>query len=138
MNEALSLTPEVESWLQCPSCRTAVRRAGDAFTCAGEGHRWPIVLGIPDFRISEDPLIPLADDYRKGEKLLGESRSRSFKELVAYYWTLPTYPPTPADLSARFIHHVVTDAERSKGYVHLLGTGGSFLDVGCGAGVIVF
>jgi ubiquinone/menaquinone biosynthesis C-methylase UbiE len=132
----LSLTPEVERWLRCPRCHAAVAREGDAFRCVGEGHRWPIVLGIPDFRLTEDPLIPLADDYAKGEKLQRESSSRSFKELVAYYWTLPTYPYTPPDLSARFIHHVVTDDERMHGYVGSLGNGRAFMDVGCGAGVL--
>lgn len=94
------------------------------------------MLGIPDFRLTEDPLIPLADDYRKGEKLRSESQSRTFKELVAYYWSLPTDPFTPTDLSARFIHHVVTDDERLKGYDASLGSGDAFLDVGCGAGVL--
>jgi ubiquinone/menaquinone biosynthesis C-methylase UbiE len=95
------------------------------------------VLGIPDLRVYEDPLIPLADDYRKAEKLQAEAERRTFAELVEYYWTLPTFPPTPADLSARFVHHVLTDDERIRGYEDLLGHGRRFLDVGCGAGVLV-
>ena len=95
------------------------------------------MLGIPDFRVYEDPLISLHDDYRKGEKLQAEAERRSFADLVAYYWTLPTYPPTPADLSARFIHHVLTDSARIAGYAPSLGGGERFLDVGCGAGVLV-
>lgn len=136
MSTPLSVTPEVEAWLRCPRCRHPLVRERDAFRCAGEGHRWPIVLGIPDFRLREDPLIPLEDDYRKGERLLGEAATRGFKDLVAYYWTLPTYPPTPGDLSARFIHHVLTDDERARGYVDALGRGHAFMDVGCGAGVL--
>ena len=124
-------------WLRCPRCKSVVDRIGDAHHCLGCGHDYPIVLGIPDFRVYEDPLIPLADDYRKGEKLQAEAARHTFDELVAYYWTLPTYPATPPELSARFVHHVLTDSARIEGYAASLGRGERFLDVGCGAGVLV-
>ncbi len=108
--------------LRCPRCARGV---------------YPVVLGIPDLRLYEDPLIPRADDYRKGEKLQRAAESMSFAELVAHYWTLPTYPPTPPDLSDRFIHHVLTDDQRIAGWSEHLGTGERLLDVGCGAGVLV-
>ena len=112
-------------------------RVDGAYACPACGTRYPVVLGIPDFRVYEDPLIPLADDYRKGEVLQREAERRSFADLVAYYWTLPTYPPTPPDLAQRFVHHVLTDRERVETYAHLLGGRGSLLDVGCGAGVLL-
>ncbi len=136
-SDAYALSPEVAAWLRCPRCRAAVERHGDAYHCTACPGRYPIVLGIPDFRLYEDPLIPLADDYRKGEKLLRAAEQRSFAEMVAYYWTLPTYPYTPPALSARFVEHVLSDAERIEGYADLLGTGRSFVDVGCGAGMLV-
>jgi ubiquinone/menaquinone biosynthesis C-methylase UbiE len=126
----------IESWFRCPRCGAAVVREGDEYRCEGT-HRFPIVLGIPDFRLYEDPLIPLADDYRKGERLEAEASRRSFAELVEFYWTLPTYPFTPPDLSARFVHHVVSDAARIAGYAPALGSGRAFLDVGCGAGALL-
>lgn len=135
--EAFALSGDLTALLRCPRCRAAVERVGDAWHCTRCSSRYPIVLGIPDFRLYEDPLIPLADDYRKGEKLLRETESRSFAEMVAYYWTLPTYPPTPDWLAARFVEHVLSDSERIEGYAHLLGSGHRFLDVGCGAGMLV-
>jgi ubiquinone/menaquinone biosynthesis C-methylase UbiE/uncharacterized protein YbaR (Trm112 family) len=126
----------VVPWLRCPRCRSTVERVAETFRCVACGQSYPIVLGIPDFRLYEDPLIPLEDDYRKGEKLMRAAEGRTFAELVAYYWTLPTYPPTPADVSARSIHHVVTDARRITGYAERLGLGRSFLDLGCGAGTL--
>jgi ubiquinone/menaquinone biosynthesis C-methylase UbiE len=82
-------------------------------------------------------LIPLQDDYRKGEKLERQAETLSFAELVRYYWSLPTYPPTPPDLSARFIRHVLTDEERINGYKDKIGSGRAFLDVGCGTAALV-
>jgi len=127
---------QVRGWLRCPRCRAELERRTDAYRCLACQHSYPIVLGIPDFRLYPDPLIPLEDDYRKGEKLQRAAESRSFAELVAYYWTLPTYPPTPPDVSARSIHHVVSDVARIAGYADLLGRGRSFLDLGCGAGML--
>jgi ubiquinone/menaquinone biosynthesis C-methylase UbiE/uncharacterized protein YbaR (Trm112 family) len=129
-------TPALAACLQCPRCRGDLEQLADAWLCIACKSRYPVVLGIPDFRVYEDPLIPLEDDYRKGEKLLRASEGRTFAELVAYYWTLPTYPPTPVDVSARSIHHVVTDADRIAGYADQLGSGKRFLDLGCGAGML--
>ena len=137
MDPAKAAAPDIARWLRCPRCRSALDSTGEAYRCTTCRHQYPVVLGIPDFRIYEDPLIPLEDDYRKGEKLQVEAERRGFADLVAYYWTLPTYPPTPADLSARFVHHVLTDARRIEGYADALGSGRAFLDVGCGAGALV-
>jgi ubiquinone/menaquinone biosynthesis C-methylase UbiE/uncharacterized protein YbaR (Trm112 family) len=123
--------------LRCPVCIQPLARASDTLTCESCSRSFPIVLGIPDLRLYEDPLIPKMDDYRKGEKLQRAAESMSFAELVAYYWTLPTYPPTPADLSARFVHHVLSDEGRIAGWEQALGQGQTLLDVGCGAGVLV-
>jgi SAM-dependent methyltransferase len=125
------------AWFRCPQCGRPVERLSVAYRCDACARSYPIVLGIPDFRLYEDPLIPLADDYRKGEKLHAAATGRTFAELVAYYWTLPTYPPTPSDISARSIHHVVTDAGRIAGYARHLGQGDALLDVGCGAATLV-
>jgi ubiquinone/menaquinone biosynthesis C-methylase UbiE len=114
-----------------------LEQRAERYHCGPCARDYPVVLGIPDLRLYPDPLIPLEDDYRKGEKLQREAERLSFAELVAYYWTLPTYPPTPRDLSDRFVHHVLTDERRIAGYEDLLGRGEALLDVGCGAGVLV-
>ena len=62
---------------------------------------YPIVRGIPDLRVYEDPLIPLEDDFIKGEKIHAQSQVLNFADLVRFYWSLPTYPPTPPALRER-------------------------------------
>jgi ubiquinone/menaquinone biosynthesis C-methylase UbiE/uncharacterized protein YbaR (Trm112 family) len=133
----MSIAVDLLDSLRCPLCRSALASRPDSLACTGCARVFPVVLGIPDLRLYEDPLIPILDDYRKGEKLQRIAESMTFAELVAHYWTLPTYPPTPPDLSARFIHHVLTDARRIAGWEEQLGRGDALLDVGCGAGVLV-
>ena len=93
-------------------------------------------MGIPDFRLYADPLISIGDDFRKAEKLEAEARSRSFSELVRYYWSLPTFPDTPQDLRQRFVDHVLGDDERAAAYIENLGGGPALLDVGCGTAAL--
>ena len=123
--------------LRCPVCKGMLSLRPQELVCLLCQRAYPIVLGIPDLRIYEDPLIPLEDDYRKGEKIQAESERLNFAELVHYYWSLPTYPPTPTDLRQRFIRHVLTDEQRIEGYKDKIGQGTSFLDVGCGAAALV-
>ncbi len=134
---ANGIADDVLALLRCPICRCALDHQPETLRCTGCARVFPIVLGIPDLRLYEDPLIPMQDDYRKGEKLQRAAETMSFAELVAHYWTLPTYPPTPPDLSARFIHHVLTDERRIAGWEQQLGRGETLVDVGCGAGVLV-
>src|SRR5262249_28034769 len=61
----------------------------------------------------------------------------NFADLVHYYWSLPNDPPTPPDLSERFIRHVLNDEQRIEAYKNKIGRGESFLDVGCGTAALV-
>src|SRR6266852_2573819 len=111
--------------LRCPVCKAVPSLRPEELVCPHCRRAYPIVLGIPDLRVYEDPLIPLQDDYRKGEKIQAAAERLGFAELVRYYWSLPTYPPTPPDLSERFIRHVLSDEQRIKGDTDKIGRGGS-------------
>jgi ubiquinone/menaquinone biosynthesis C-methylase UbiE/uncharacterized protein YbaR (Trm112 family) len=123
--------------VRCPVCKGVLTARDQELSCPACRKRYPVVLGIPDLRIYEDPLISLEDDYRKGEKLQAQSEKLSFAELVRYYWSLPTYPPTPLELRERFIQHVLTDEVRVESYKEKLGRGKRFLEVGCGTAALI-
>jgi len=129
--------PTLLELLRCPVCKCALSPRSDELACRRCKKSYPIVLGIPDLRVYEDPLIPLQDDYRKGEKIQAQAERLAFADLVRFYWSLPTYPPTPPDLSERFIRHVLTDEQRIEGYKDKIGHGQRFLELGCGTAALV-
>jgi SAM-dependent methyltransferase len=136
-SHARLLNPKLLGMLRCPLCKGALSAAPLALACAGCRKTYPIISGIPDLRVYEDHLIPLQDDYRKSEKILAQAATLRFAELVRYYWSLPTDPPTPPDLRDRFVRHVLTDEDRIQGYIGKIGRGGNFLEVGCGTAALL-
>ncbi len=126
-------------WLCCPLCKGKLVSRTEGYFCGSCERRFPVVLGIPDFRVYPDPYISLEDDHRKGERLQAQADSLSFAELVRFYWHIT--PETPPDLKQRFIRHVLTDEKRAEGLLDQIpppGEGGaSCLDVGCGTGAFL-
>ncbi len=130
------VSPTLIAMLRCPFCKGPLSQEAASLRCGSCRKQYPVRLGIPDLRVYEDPLIPLEDDYAKGEKIEARAAGASFEELVKFYWSLPTYPPTPPELRDRFIHHVLTDEERVPGYIDEIGTGRAFLEAGCGTAAL--
>lgn len=128
---------ELAKILCCPLCKGCLNLNSTWLSCQQCGKQYPIILGIPDLRVYPDPLIPLDDDYQKGAMVQARAETLHFDNLVRYYWSLPTYPPTPDDLKERFIHHVLTDEVRIQSYEDQIGHGGKFLDVGCGTAALL-
>jgi ubiquinone/menaquinone biosynthesis C-methylase UbiE/uncharacterized protein YbaR (Trm112 family) len=123
--------------LRCPLCKGDLATAPSALACAACRKTYPIFSGIPDLRVYEDHLIRPQDDYRKSEKILAQAATLSFAEMVRYYWSFPTDPPTPPRLRDRFVRHVLTDEDRVQGYLDKIGRGGNFLEVGCGTAALL-
>jgi uncharacterized protein YbaR (Trm112 family) len=117
------VSPGLLRLLRCPLCKGRLDTVDDALYCRPCDRAYPIVLGLPDLRVYEDPLIPLKDDCRKGEKVQAQAEKLDFAGLVRYYWSLPTYPYTPPELCERFIRHVLTDEVRIEAYREQIGHG---------------
>lgn len=122
--------------LVCPRCRGAVDASADAFRCAPCGAVYPVVAGIPDFRVAPDPWIAPEADRAKGLQLEGETRGQGFEAMVRAYWAMT--PETPFPLAERFIGHVLGAEQRSRDWLRAIGRpapGGTtprWLDIGCG------
>ena len=130
------VSPQLLQILCCPKCKSRLVRRDDALICKWCQKTYPIVLGIPDLRVYEDPLIPIEDDYRKSAIIAAEAETRSFADLVRFYWSLPTYPHTPPNLKERFVRQVVCQEDRVRNFASRVPGGRNFLDVGCGTAAL--
>jgi SAM-dependent methyltransferase len=120
----------------CPQCRSNLSESPEAYHCLSCRRRYPIVLGIPDFRVFADPYISIEDDYRKARVLAERSAEMTFAELLAHYWAIT--PGVPGPLINQYVHGALRHRERSRATWAMIRstdspTGRSgLLDIGCG------
>lgn len=123
----------------CPKCRGPVEAAADAWHCRACARRYPVVCGIADFRLAPDPYISFDDEYRKAERIARAAETRSFAELVRYYWSIT--PDVPAPQVERYVAYAVAGEARGAACLESMDPlldapwqGGALLEVGCGTG----
>jgi 2-polyprenyl-3-methyl-5-hydroxy-6-metoxy-1,4-benzoquinol methylase len=119
----------------CPRCGGDLVSEPDAYDCVRCDAHFPVVLGIPDFRLFPDPWIGLEDDREKARRLEERSRGASLEAMVHAYWSMT--PGTPTAQASRFVHHVMQAHARSQEWVDRLRASGTppegpWLDVGTG------
>jgi len=123
--------------LVCPRCHGELAPEPARYDCPRCRASYPIVLGIPDFRVFPDPWIGFEDDRDKARRLEERSRGGSLESMVREYWAMT--PGTPTPQARRFIAHVMTAYDRSLEWLDTLGSrtspvDGAWLDVGTGTG----
>lgn len=97
---------------RCPRCRGSLRSLEEAYLCEGCDARYPVVLGIPDFRIEPDPYLSIEDDRAKGRRLQEGAEGASFEELIRFYWSIT--PDTPTDDAERYVEYALAGVERGR------------------------
>lgn len=96
----------------CPICKSDLDRSESQYACSACSRVYPIVVGIPDFRVFPDPYISISDDHKKGMRLAERAEHVGTRDLVEYYWSMT--PETPANLASRFIRHAMAGDGRAK------------------------
>ena len=119
----------------CPACRAPVAAVPDAYRCAPCGRTYPVLFGIPDFRLRPDRYLSLEEERAKARRLHEYAQGASFDALVRHYYAITD--DVPADLALRYqayirsgprrAEHVLDDLRPRPGHDTLL-------DLGCGTG----
>lgn len=119
----------------CPACRTDVERLDSACRCASCSRTYPILFGIPDFRIDSDRYLTLQQERDKAERLDRFARDATFDELLAFYYEITD--DVPPELARRYMAGVRSAQSNAKLVLDQLPAhsgAGRLLDAGCGAG----
>lgn len=122
----------------CPRCRGELQIQSDGYACAGCDAAYPVVLGIPDFRVSPDPWIGMEDDRSKARRVVDASEGMDLRESVATYWSMT--PSTPDALARRFTDHVAGGERRAAEWLDAIKDSepapppGPWLEIGCASG----
>lgn len=125
----------------CPRCHGDLTRVPEAYECHTCRVAYPIVLGIPDFRVAPDPWIGLDDDRDKARRLAALVANQSFEDAVRTYWDIT--PSTAPAQAQRYIEHVLGAENRANEWwermVHTEppADAGCWLDLGCGTADMV-
>ncbi len=143
MNASPPATPNLPRWIRlcCPSCRGELRATGKAYACKACERQYPIIFGIPDFRLTADPYISIEDDRAKGVRIALECAAHDLESLLEFYWSITE--DVEAARVTQFIETVMAARARGADILDWLasqdsGAGKSgaprAVEIGCGAG----
>jgi SAM-dependent methyltransferase len=125
----------------CPRCHGELDHRTEGHMCTACAAVYPVVSGIPDFRVAPDPWIDVEQDRAKARRIDAETAGLPFEDTVRAYWRMT--PETPDWLADRYVDHVTWAATRSREWLSLV-TGrarddgeGTWLELGCGTGDLV-
>jgi len=119
----------------CPACRTPVAATGEAYRCAACGRSFPILFGIPDFRLHGDRYLSLEAERAKAARLHAFAQQASFAALVDHYYAITD--DVPPGLARRYRDYILAGPGRAVPILDALGPRGAadaLVDLGCGSG----
>lgn len=118
----------------CPECRSPVTERDGAYACGSCSRVYPVLFGIPDFRLQGDRYLSLEEEREKAAKLHAFGETHGLAALVAYYYVITD--DVPAHLEPLFTDYVLNAPARSVPALSALAWDGgrSLLDLGCGSG----
>jgi 2-polyprenyl-3-methyl-5-hydroxy-6-metoxy-1,4-benzoquinol methylase len=114
----------------CPACRGPVRAGEDSYGCPSCARTFPVLCGIPDFRLNPDPYLSLADERAKAQYLHDYGCNRSLRDMLAEYYRITD--DVPQDMAEKFTSYVLEgEARAGEVFSALPAPYGRMLDAGC-------
>jgi SAM-dependent methyltransferase len=124
--------------LCCPLTHSALEAGETAYFSPTSGRAYPLVCGIPDFRVDAAPAFDVNKDRYLATLLEQHERHLSFEQLLDYYYMLN--PEASSDLHAVHMAHFAVEQEQAETAFDLLAKrrtlrqDAAVLDLGCGLG----
>lgn len=131
----------------CPVCQGELNittQATPGYGCSECSSFYPVILGIPDFRIFPDPYIDIDADRAKGLWLAENFDQFDFKSLVHFYYE---HTPAVSPAQARqYTRGMLAAENRARASLDTWGLTGelavssnpaTILEIGCGTGPLM-
>lgn len=124
----------------CPVCKADLRKhkENQYFSCVSCKRDYPIVLGIPDFRLFDDPYISKKEDWDRGRTLFEKYGGLDFSESLDLYYSHAL--KVPQNQAKRFKEGLMAAVPRAEAALDSweLASGSeqkisTFLEIGCGS-----
>lgn len=123
----------------CPRCHGDLQSNEHEYHCDACVATYPIVFGIPDFRVEPDPWIGIEEDRDKARRLLELTEGRDLGVSVRAYWDMT--PGTPPEYARRFTDYVLGGEQRSAEWLDAIGpapiSDAPWLEIGCASGDLI-
>ena len=119
----------------CPACRGPVSSQADAYRCDACRLDFPVLYGVPDFRLRSDRYLSLEQERLKAARLADFARTHSFADLLTFYYSITD--DVPPVLARRYADYAMGGPERAGAVLADLEPftpTDRLLDLGCGAG----
>lgn len=125
----------------CPICKGELEVMDRAYRCRPCDRAYPVEVGIPDFRIFDDPYIEQEEDREKAKRIAAEFANCDFEGLIEFYWSIT--PHNHPELVRRYVRHALTAVERGRQSLEKIeamvshrisGDNKRCLEIGCGTG----
>jgi len=134
-----SLLPALrEIGFVCPLCRGELDIENETYRCPPCQKVYPLLAGIPDFRIFPDPYLDFQEDEARTRMVLAALDSHHLESLLEYYWSFSDV--TPEALRPKFIRSAMLGEQKSKRTLQILqadkqaGKAQKVLEIGSGTG----
>jgi SAM-dependent methyltransferase len=132
-------TPTATTVWRCPLCRGALEPGPNGWACAACARSFPIVAGIPDFRLDTLSWIDVAQDLRRATELVERVPPDDIEASVDFVFRRRVH--WDAKQIARRVREVVEAPIRLSAqldeWLAPLATRDTVLDVGCGPGALL-
>ncbi len=121
----------------CPACQGGLKLIETGYHCSPCNKSYPILCGIPDFRLSSDRYLSLSDERKKAQYLHDFGKEHTLNELVEEYYRITD--DVPGNIAKQFAAYVLNGEARGAEILSTLpSTISNCLDIGCAsAGTVV-